>query len=63
MKLKFRKVQIIKCNNDELKIINEWLTSLGAQRLADEDFFEYNDWQLLEFAKAKEGSLLNKLEI
>jgi hypothetical protein len=48
----------MKYNNDELKIINEWLTSLAVQHLVDEDFFEYKDGQLLEFAKAKEGSLL-----
>lgn len=48
----------MKYNNDELKIINEWLTSLAVQHLVDEDFFEYKDGQLLEFVKAKEGSLL-----
>lgn len=50
--------EFMKYNNDELKIINEWLTSLAVQHLVDEDFFEYKDGQLLEFAKAKEGSLL-----
>ena len=29
----------MKYNNDELKIINEWLTSLAVQHLVDEDFF------------------------
>lgn len=50
--------EFMKYNNDELKIINEWLTSLAVQHLVDEDFFEYKDGQLLEFAKAQEGSLL-----
>ena len=29
----------MKYNNDEQKIINEWLTSVGAPYLIDEDFF------------------------
>ncbi len=48
----------MKYNSDEQKIINEWLTSVGAPYLVDEDFFEYKDGQLLEIAKAKEDSLL-----
>lgn len=31
--------EFMKYNNDELKIINEWLTSLAVQHLVDEDFF------------------------
>lgn len=50
--------KFMKYNNDEQKIINEWLTSVGAPYLVDEDFFEYKDGQLLEIAKAKEDSLL-----
>lgn len=48
----------MKYNSDEQKIINKWLTSVGAPYLVDEDFFEYKDGQLLEIAKAKEDSLL-----
>lgn len=48
----------MKYNSDEQKIINEWLTSVGAPYLVDEEFFEYKDGQLLEIAKAKEDSLL-----
>lgn len=48
----------MKYNSDEQEIINEWLTSVGAPYLVDEDFFEYKDGQLLEIAKAKEDSLL-----
>ena len=31
--------EFMKYNIDELKIINEWLTSLAVQHLVDEDFF------------------------
>ena len=48
----------MKYNSDEQKIINEWLTYVGAPYLVDEEFFEYKDGQLLEIAKAKEDSLL-----
>lgn len=48
----------MKYNSDEQKIINEWLTSVGAPYLVNEEFFEYKDGQLLEIAKAKEDSLL-----
>lgn len=34
--------EFMKYNNDELKIINEWLTSLAVQHLVDEDFFFLN---------------------
>lgn len=50
--------KFMKYNSDEQKIINKWLTSVGAPYLVDEDFFEYKDGQLLEIAKAKEDSLL-----
>lgn len=48
----------MKYNSDEQKIINEWLTSVGAPYLVNEECFEYKDGQLLEIAKAKEDSLL-----
>ena len=48
----------MKYNQEEQNIINDWLISVGAPYLVDEEFFEYKDGQLLEIAKAKEDSLL-----
>lgn len=48
----------MKYNKEEQNIINNWLVSVGAPYLVDEEFFEYKDGQLLEIAKEKEDSLL-----
>ena len=48
----------MKYNGEEQKIINKWLTYVGAPYLVDEEFFEYKDGQLLEIAKANKDSLL-----
>ena len=45
-------------NKEEQEIINDWLVSVGAPYLANEELFEYKRGQLLEIAKAKEDSLL-----
>lgn len=45
-------------NKEEQKKINDWLESVGAGYLKDEEFFEYKDGQLLEIVEAKEDSLL-----
>lgn len=45
-------------NKEEQEVINDWLVSVGAPYLANEEFFEYKRGQLLEIAKAKEDSLL-----
>ena len=48
----------MKYSETEQSVINDWLISVGAAYLVDEEFFEYKDGQLLEIAKAKEDSLL-----
>ena len=47
----------MKYNKEEQMKINNWLKSVGAEHLVDEEFFEYKDGQLLEIANAKEDSL------
>ncbi len=48
----------MKYSEEEQDIINEWLVSVGAPYLINEELIEYKDGQLLEIAKAKEDSLL-----
>ena len=48
----------MKYTEEEQNIINDWLVSVGASYLANEEFFEYKDGQLLEIAKSKKDSLL-----
>lgn len=48
----------MKYNKEQQTKINDWLESVGAGYLKDEEFNEYKDGQLLEIAKAKEDSLL-----
>ena len=45
-------------SKEEQEVINDWLASVGASYLENEDFFEYRRGQLLEIANAKEDSLL-----
>lgn len=47
----------MKYNKEEQMKINNWLESVGAEYLKNEEFFEYKDGQLLEIAEAKEDSL------
>lgn len=47
----------MKYNKEEQTKINDWLESVGAWYLKDEEFNEYKDGQLLEIAEAKEDSL------
>lgn len=47
----------MKYNKEEQTKINNWLKSVGAGYLQDEEFFEYKDGQLLEIVKANEDSL------
>lgn len=48
----------MKYNSEDQRVINEWLISVGAKHLVDEEFFEYRDGQLLEIAKSGADSLL-----
>ena len=48
----------MKYSEKEQKIINDWLTSVGAPYLKSKDLAEYKNGQLLEIAEAKEDSLL-----
>lgn len=48
----------MKYNKEQQEKINDWLQSVGAGYLKDEEFFEYKDGQLLNIAEAKEDSLL-----
>lgn len=48
----------MKYNKEQQTKINNWLKSVGAGYLQDEEFFEYRDGQLLEIAEAKEDSLV-----
>lgn len=45
--------EFMKYNNDELKIINEWLTSLAVQHLVDEDFLNIRMDSYLSLQKQK----------
>lgn len=45
-------------SSEDQKVINKWLTSVGAKHLVDEEFFEYREGQLLEIAKSGVDSLL-----
>ena len=47
----------MKYNKEQQIKINNWLESVGARYLKDEEFFEYKNGQLLEIAEAKEDSL------
>lgn len=47
----------MKYNEEEKAKINNWLESIGAGYLKDEEFFEYKDGQLLEIAEAKADSI------
>lgn len=51
-------MKFMKYSEAEQSIINDWLISVGAPYLVNEEFFEYKDGQLLEIAKAKKDSLL-----
>lgn len=44
-------------NEEQRTKINNWLESVGARYLKEEDLSEYKDGQLLEIAEAKEDSL------
>lgn len=46
-----------KYNDKQQQKINDWLESVGAPYLQNEEFFEYKDGQLLEIAEANEDSL------
>ena len=48
----------MKYNKEQQEKINDWLKSVGAGYLKDEEFNEYKDGQLLKIAEAKEDSLL-----
>lgn len=48
----------MKYNKEEQEKINDWLVSVGAPYLKDEEFLEYKDGQLLEIVEAKEDSLV-----
>ena len=47
----------MKYNKEQQEKINNWLVSVGAPYLKDEEFFEYRDGQLLEIVEAEEDSL------
>lgn len=47
----------MKYNAEQRTKINNWLESVGAGYLKDEEFLEYKDGQLLEIAEAKEDSI------
>lgn len=47
----------MKYNKEEQTKINDWLESVGAWYLKDEEFFEYREGQLLEIVEANEDSL------
>lgn len=47
----------MKYNKEQQTKINNWLVSVGAPYLQDEEFFEYRDGQLLEIVEANEDSL------
>lgn len=47
----------MKYNKEEQLKINNWLESVGAGYLKDEEFNEYKDGQLLEIAEVREDSL------
>ena len=49
---------VMKYSSEDQKVINKWLTSVGAKHLVDEEFFEYREGQLLEIAKSGVDSLL-----
>ena len=47
----------MKYNKEQQRKINNWLVSVGAPYLKDEEFFEYREGQLLEIVEANEDSL------
>lgn len=47
----------MKYNKEQQEKINNWLVSVGAPYLKDEEFFEYRDGQLLEIVEVNEDSL------
>lgn len=47
----------MKYNKEQQEKINNWLVSVGAPYLKDEEFFEYREGQLLEIVEANEDSL------
>lgn len=34
---------VMKYSSEDQKVINKWLTSVGAKHLVDEEFFEYRE--------------------